>query len=107
MGVIKDGHILLRKRSMRHIVYFDNVIYAKALGRYTEIVSEDEKYIVCKNLKEIYFELPNHLFIRIHRSYVINIKKIRMFDNKRVNLSNDTWLPISSRMYKDVLGVLS
>jgi two-component system LytT family response regulator len=62
----------------------DDVLYIKADGSYTHIFTSNEKTItISKNLK--YFESTLEgcqQFIRVHRSYLINLQKIKKFDKQ-------------------------
>ena len=51
----------------------DEILYLKADGDYTNIkTSTDEKYIVCKNLKNTLMDINSDLLVRISRSVVVN-----------------------------------
>lgn len=44
----------------------------------------DQKIMTAMNIKTIHEQLPQHIFVRISKSYVINVKEITSFDNNTV-----------------------
>ena len=56
--------------------------------------------IVLLSMKKMEERLSNHTFMRIHRSYIINLKKIQEVNKNRVIMDADTYLPIGD-LYRD------
>lgn len=54
-------------------------------------------------MKKMEDRLPSHSFMRIHRSYIINLKKIQEVNKNRVILDSDTFLPIGD-LYREALN---
>ena len=54
-------------------------------------------------MKKMEDYLPSALFMRIHRSYIVNLQKIREVNKNRVILDADTSLPIGD-LYKDTFN---
>ena len=60
----------------------DDIIMIKSLEGGTKIVTNKEPMISSYSLKEIESKLPASTFIRIHKSYIVNAKKIELiYDN--------------------------
>ena len=78
-------------------IYLDQILFCKANGSYTDIVTEQKTYIQRINLKDLQAKLDNR-FIRVHRSYIVNKDKI---ENQSAILIyiNGYKIPIS-RSYK-------
>lgn len=74
-------------------------------GNYSKVfLSNKETLYLTKKIKEIEELLPNHLFLRVHNSYIINIQKIKSFvvaDNFII-LKNNINIPVS-KTYKSIL----
>jgi two-component system, LytTR family, response regulator LytT len=75
-------------------VYLNELIYIKAEGNYVEIYLESRKIVIRNTLEGILLEMRNENILRIHRSYAINIAKIKKHSSLEVMLENIT-LPIS------------
>jgi DNA-binding LytR/AlgR family response regulator len=53
-------------------------------------------------MKKLEEHLPDY-FMRIHRSYIVNLKKIQEVNKNRVIIDADTYLPIGD-MYKEAFN---
>jgi DNA-binding LytR/AlgR family response regulator len=77
----------------------EKVNYLKAEGSYTKFVTENKEYIVSNNLTNVTAQINHHLFLRIHRSYVVNLEKVTGLDNDYLFFGKEH-IPIS-RNYKE------
>jgi Response regulator of the LytR/AlgR family len=59
------------------VVDLDNIYYCIARERVSYVFTKDEEYSVNVSITEFYNSLPKDKFFRCHRSYVVNITKIR------------------------------
>ena len=77
----------------------DQILYLKAQSNYTEIHTKDKKVLFTKTLKSIEQQLPQTLFCRVHKSYVVNVRNIKSFVCSRrhshLTLENDVCIPVS------------
>ena len=62
--------------------------------------SEDKPIITLLSMKKMEERLPDY-FMRIHRSYIINLTKIQEVNKNRVIMDSNTYLPIGD-MYREV-----
>ncbi|OSY87665.1 LytR family transcriptional regulator [Tenacibaculum holothuriorum] len=70
-------------------------IYAiEAKGDYIKIKTETKNHIVHSTLKKIEEKLPKHLFLKVHRSYIINTQKIVDIEDNSVLIKQDI-IPVS------------
>ncbi len=66
----------------------------EAKGDYILIKTEKQNYTVHSTLKKIEEKLPDELFLKVHRSYIINIKKIIDIEDNSVLIAKDV-IPVS------------
>lgn len=59
------------------VVDLDDIYYCIAKERVTYVFTKDEEYSVGVSITEFYNSLPKDRFFRCHRSYIVNITKIR------------------------------
>jgi len=72
-----------------------NSIYlVEAKGDYIHIKTEDKNYTVHSTLKKIQEKLPESLFLKVHRSFIINIHKIIDIEDNSVLIKKDV-VPVS------------
>jgi DNA-binding LytR/AlgR family response regulator len=53
-----------------------DVIYLEAARSYCYVVTDKNKYIMCSSMNQVQEQFENSDFIRVHRSYVVNSKRI-------------------------------
>jgi DNA-binding LytR/AlgR family response regulator len=64
--------------------------------------SQPKPIVTLLSMKKMEEFLPSH-FMRIHRSYIINLKKIQEVNKNRVIMDSETYLPIGDN-YKDAFN---
>lgn len=80
-------------------VYFNNILFIQGLKDYVVMHSENQKLITAMNIKTIYDQLPKDMFVRVSKSYVINVTHIDSVDNNTVYIGTNE-IPIGS-IYRD------
>lgn len=84
----------------------DDVLCLQGEGNYTFLFTRDRKrYLVSKTLKEFEKTLDSTMFLRIHKSYIINLAYVQqhVFTKERlVRLADGREVTISRRRQKDI-----
>lgn len=90
-------------------IALEDILYIEALGNYTKIFRESGGYVLSHtNLKTIQAMLPVNSFLRIHRSYVISVKKVERFTKNYIQLEKTSiLLPIGECYASQVNQVLT
>jgi two-component system, LytTR family, response regulator len=87
-------------------IFYDDILYLEGYKDYTKVhlISTPNPLLILHNLK--YFEdlLDKTQFIRIHRSYIVSLRKINTASRKSVTINNNT-LPVSDN-YRDSFFLL-
>ncbi|WP_299102205.1 LytTR family DNA-binding domain-containing protein [uncultured Winogradskyella sp.] len=80
----------------RRLIKIDipSIYLVEAKGDYIQVKTEDKNYTVHSTLKKIEEKLPNDLFLKIHRSYIINVDKIIDIEDNSVLIKKDV-IPVS------------
>lgn len=87
----------------------DEILYAESDGNYSTIfLSDGQKIVLTKKLKEVNSLLPPESFFRIHNSYIINLNKIKEFlkTDGYVILKSNHKIPVSRQRKSDFLDLL-
>tara|TARA_B100000767_G_C19773715_1_gene541420 strand:- start:2681 stop:4819 length:2139 start_codon:yes stop_codon:yes gene_type:complete len=79
-------YIFVRANRQNIKLSMDDICAVEALKDYIKIVCEDKNYIVHNNLSKFFEQLPKQKFIRIHRSFIINVNKITSLDGDVIYL---------------------
>ncbi|MDH8701795.1 DNA-binding LytR/AlgR family response regulator [Dysgonomonadaceae bacterium PH5-43] len=84
-------------------VFIKDIIYIEAQSEYIKIYRKNDKAVMTLlSMKAIEELLPSDLFLRIHRSYIINLQEIKTLSKGRVCLDKDLNIPIGEQ-YKNEL----
>jgi len=85
---------------------FLQIMLVKAQGDYVEIKTESGSYTVHSTLKKLESKLPKKIFLKIHRSYIINTRKIIDIENNSVLLGREI-IPVSRAFKNELLNRLN
>ncbi|MGK0254192.1 MAG: two-component system response regulator LytT [Mariniflexile sp.] len=83
-----------------------SIYLIEAKGDYVNLKTIDGNYIVHTSLQNIQNKLPATLFLRIHRSYLINIKKIKSIEDNTVLINKDV-IPISRSSRVELMNIIN
>ena len=80
----------------RRLIKIDipSIYLVEAKGDYILVKTEDKNYTVHSTLKKIEDKLPDSLFLKVHRSFIINVKKIIDIEDNSVLIKKDV-VPVS------------
>jgi len=103
--------ILIRDGARVHVVASSSIDYIEAQDDYVQISAEGKHYLKHGRLSELETQLDPALFVRIHRSYVVNVGAVRQIepvskDNYCAVLDGGVRLPISRSGYQKVRALL-
>ena len=93
---VKDGH-LYKKLS------YNDIIYVNSEGNYIEIQTKNGRFVIRQTLKEFEKYLPKDDFFKVHKSYIINIKKIDAINSVFV-VVGDKEIPISRSARQELMS---
>lgn len=97
-----DGTIFVKSDYKIVRINIDHIRYIEAMSEYLRIACDDKDkpVIVLLSMKKIEEHLPSTKFMRIHRSFIINLDKIAEVKKNHVILEGDASMPIGDN-YKD------
>lgn len=99
-NTIEHNHLLIRADYKLHRIEFEDIMLIEGLDDYIRIHLKTKSVITARlSMKGILEKLPPALFIRVHRSYIIPIKKVKTLYNKTIQIE-DFVIPIGDT-YKD------
>ncbi len=101
-SIEETGEYIFIKSNLKKLkVYISRIKWIEAFGDYVKIVTDEGNHLVLATMKSYETELPASKFVRIHKSYIVNIDKIDKFNSKFAEIGNDK-IPLS-RNKKDAL----
>ena len=93
--------IFLKSNGKQVKVQFNDILYLQSKGDYMTFFLQDKKITILERMKKIITQLPNNQFVRIHHSYIVNLKKVTVFHANHVEI-NSVSLPVSAQKKKNL-----
>lgn len=87
-------------------VGFEEVRYVEALGDYVHIVTGQSKLIVYSTMKAVEEKFPSSHFVRVHRSFIVNINRIQALEDNSV-IVEGKHISVGQTYLRDVLQRLN
>ncbi|MGJ8737275.1 LytR/AlgR family response regulator transcription factor [Zobellia laminariae] len=81
-----EEHFFVKSNSRKVKINYMDIKWIEALGDYVKLVTKKSNHIVLSSMKDFEKKLPDSQFIRIHKSYIINLKRIEKFNNTMVEV---------------------
>jgi DNA-binding LytR/AlgR family response regulator len=88
--------LMVRSHLKNKKVSLKEIKWVEAFGDYVKIITDKEKVIALSTMKSISDKLPNDRFLRIHRSYIVNLNKIEKFGCTSVEI-DEHQIPMSRK----------
>lgn len=100
-GEVDEGVISIHADRKTHIVKLASIIYVESAGEYIRLhLADGTKLVTLYRLKNMESSLQSSQFMRVHRSYIINMSYITGYTKGRVFLQGDDYVPIGDN-YKE------
>ena len=97
----ESGVLSVHADRKTHIVKLSNIVYLESAGEYVRLhLSDGTKLVTLFRLKNMESSLQSAQFMRVHRSYIINLDHVAGYTKGRVFLTNDDYVPIGDS-YKE------
>lgn len=102
-GDVKEsGHFFVKSSGQQHRINFNEILYVESIKDYVNIKTEAQEYIVLDTLKSLENQLPEG-FIRVHKSFILNIGKVKSIGLKKVILLSEQEIPIGESYKMNLL----
>jgi two-component system LytT family response regulator len=81
-------------------INFEDIRYIQGMSEYVQIHLTSSKPIMSLlSLKSLEAQLPETMFMRVHKSYIVNLKKINVIERNEIVYDDGVVIPIS-QLYK-------
>lgn len=98
--------LLIKSDRRFHRIKFEDIRFVEGLKDYVVIHLGGQKLITSMNLKTFHQKIPNDIFLRVSKSYVVNRNYIESFDHHTIYLGTNE-LPIGEVYKKDFFTIYS
>jgi two-component system, LytTR family, response regulator len=104
--VIKKNYFLIKENLIMYKLRYDDVQFVSALENYIKIHTPQKTYMVLSTLLQFENSIDNHPFLRVHRSFIVNLNYIASIAKDVITLENDTvQIPLGEQYKKDLENV--
>jgi DNA-binding LytR/AlgR family response regulator len=89
-----NDFIFVKSKLKKLKIHASTIKWIEALGDYMKVVTDAEVHVVLSTMKSMEADLVGKNFLRVHKSYIINVDRINRFNNKFAEIGNDK-VPLS------------
>ena len=87
-------YLYIKSNLKKRKVYTKDIKWVEALGDYVKVITSNSNIIVLSSLRSFEKKLPIDKFLRIHKSYIINLDRVDNLSNKTVEIESNL-IPVS------------
>lgn len=105
-GFDDEDFIFVKSNLKKRKVFLSELNYIEALGDYVKLVTQFDSLVVLSTMKAFEQLLPQDRFLRIHKSYIVNLDKVQRYNSKQIELENQS-LPLSRNRKTNLVEALA
>ncbi|MFC5623248.1 LytR/AlgR family response regulator transcription factor [Algoriphagus winogradskyi] len=93
----------LQIRDRGHIISLleDEIMFLKADGLYTKVYTKEKQFTMRDILKDVMSHLPEERFIRVHKSYIVNLSFVHSINSKELIVEKQT-IPLRRGFFQEL-----
>lgn len=102
-SMMKNRFVYVKSEYKLVRVDFDDILYVEGVKDYVKFYFSGNRkpMMTLMNMKTVEDSLPHYQFMRVHRSFIVNMDKINMIDRGRIVIG-DVFIPVSES-YKELV----
>lgn len=82
----KNDSFFLKGDKKIHQIHIDDILFIEAYGNYTKVYLREEMIISHEKISTLETLLPSKNFLRVHKSFIIAINKIKLIEGNRITI---------------------
>ena len=98
-----NDHFFIKCDNQIEKVFYHDLMYAEAMLNYVMLYTNSKKMMVYITIKSLEEQLPADIFIKVHKSFIVNINKIKSIEGSVLNIGG-TKISISQNLRGKVLS---
>jgi DNA-binding LytR/AlgR family response regulator len=84
-----NDHFFIKCENQIEKVFYDDLLYAEAMMNYVMLYTNSKKMMVYITIKGLEEQLPAEMFIKVHKSFIVNKNKIKSIEGNIINIGNE------------------
>ena len=93
----EDHYLQVSSKLKKIKVDLNKIKWIEGVGDYIKIVSSSNSIMVLMTMKSLLEQLPSEQFMRVHKSYIVNLEKVEKFNGSQVEVEGES-IPLSRNM---------
>lgn len=98
-----NDHFFIKCNTQIEKVFYNDLIYAEAMLNYVMLYTNSKKMMVYVTIKSLEEQLPADIFIKVHKSFIVNKTKIKSIDGNILDMGNEK-ITISQNLREKVIN---
>ena len=98
-----NDHFFVRANNQIEKVFYQDLLYAEAMMNYVMLYTTTEKLMVYVTIRSLEEQLPADQFIKVHKSFIVNVGKVRSIEGNILDIGNAK-ITISQSLREKVIG---
>lgn len=91
-------HLFIKSEYKIIRIELKNILYVEGMREYVRIHIENQNPVMTLlSMKKMEEYLPNEKFMRVHRSYIVNLEKVNTIERNRIVFNGKTYIPVSEQ----------
>lgn len=86
---VHQKFIFIKSNKKNYKVNIEDIYFIEALGDYIKVHTKDQTLVTYLSMKKIETQLPADAFVRMHKSFIVNIHKIKSIEGNMVEVKNE------------------
>lgn len=87
----ENAEFIVLKTDSKNKLYkvdFEDIVYVEGLKNYVSVITSTQKIVTLLNIKSLEDQLPKERFIRVHKSYIVSLNRVKSVDGNQVFLKD-------------------
>lgn len=98
-----SDHFFIKCNNQIEKVFYADLVYAEAMLNYVMLYTNSKKMMVYVTIKNLEEQLPDNIFIKVHKSFIVNVNKIKSIEGNILNIGNEK-ITISQNLREKVIN---
>src|SRR5450432_1062051 len=100
---ISDNHFFIKFENQIKKIFYDDLLYAEAMTNYVMLYPSAKKMMVYITMKALEEQLPSEQFLKVHKSFIVNISKVKSIEGNLLNIGNEK-IAVSQNLREKVMN---
>jgi DNA-binding LytR/AlgR family response regulator len=96
-------HFFIKFNNQIEKIFYDDLIYAEAMLNYVMLYTRTNKMMVYITIKSLEEQLPPEIFLKVHKSFIVNINRIKSIEGNLLDIGNAK-ITISQNLKEKVIN---